>query len=132
MPTTPEEWRTHYGPAWAAFEAAHERYDPDGILTPGQGVFPPETVKSAAGSPVPSFAARRRARCRGGTAGRVAPGVSARGRVGPPHRCGGQARHAEAIVTPACAVFTGLWLTAARTPRAVPGGVPMPRSAARG
>ncbi|MEU5865524.1 FAD-binding protein [Nonomuraea sp. NPDC047529] len=41
IPTTPEEWRTHYGPAWAAFEAAHERYDPDGILTPGQGVFPP-------------------------------------------------------------------------------------------
>ncbi|MFI7229518.1 hypothetical protein ACIBO5_40415 [Nonomuraea angiospora] len=41
IPTTPAEWRAHYGPAWAAFEAARERYDPDGILTPGQGVFPP-------------------------------------------------------------------------------------------
>ncbi|WP_429415479.1 hypothetical protein [Nocardia sp. GAS34] len=41
IPTTREEWRTHYGLAWDAFEAAHERYDPDGILTPGQGVFPP-------------------------------------------------------------------------------------------
>ncbi|WP_242614062.1 FAD-binding protein [Actinomadura roseirufa] len=41
IPTTPEEWRTHYGPAWAAFAAARERYDPDAILTPGQGVFPP-------------------------------------------------------------------------------------------
>ncbi|MBB5781541.1 hypothetical protein HD596_008297 [Nonomuraea jabiensis] len=35
-------------------------------------------------------------------------------------------------VTLGCAVFTGLWLTAARTPRAIPGGVPMPRSAVRG
>ncbi|MFI6736923.1 DHA2 family efflux MFS transporter permease subunit [Nonomuraea sp. NPDC050451] len=39
---------------------------------------------------------------------------------------------AAGAVTLACAVFTGLWLTAARTPRAIPGGVPMPRSAARG
>ncbi|MBH0775535.1 FAD-binding protein [Nocardia bovistercoris] len=42
IPTTPEEWQTHYGPAWTAFEAARERYDPDQILTPGQGIFPPE------------------------------------------------------------------------------------------
>lgn len=43
IPTTPEEWRTHYGPAWAAFETARDRYDPDRILTPGQGIFPPES-----------------------------------------------------------------------------------------
>ncbi|MFC6880136.1 MULTISPECIES: FAD-binding protein [Actinomadura] len=42
IPTTPEEWRTHYGPAWAAFKTARERFDPDAILTPGQGIFPPD------------------------------------------------------------------------------------------
>lgn len=41
IPTTPEEWRAHYGPAWAAFKRARERYDPEAILTPGQGIFPP-------------------------------------------------------------------------------------------
>ncbi|MBU3065443.1 FAD-binding protein [Nocardia sp. NEAU-G5] len=41
IPTTHEEWRTHYGLAWDAFEKARKRYDPNGILTPGQGVFPP-------------------------------------------------------------------------------------------
>ncbi|MEV4396391.1 multidrug RND transporter, partial [Nonomuraea sp. NPDC049607] len=35
-------------------------------------------------------------------------------------------------VTLACAVFTVLWLSTGRTPRAVPDGVPRPRAAARG
>ncbi|MEV4580436.1 hypothetical protein AB0K16_45125 [Nonomuraea jabiensis] len=39
---------------------------------------------------------------------------------------------AAGAVTLGCAVFTGLWLIAARTPAAIPGGAPMPRSAARG
>lgn len=33
------DWRTHYGDAWAGFTAAKRRYDPDGILTPGLGIF---------------------------------------------------------------------------------------------
>lgn len=41
IPTTPADWRDHFGPVWPFFAAARRRYDPRGILTPGQGIFPP-------------------------------------------------------------------------------------------
>ena len=75
IPTTPEEWRTHYGPSWAAFEAAHERDDPDGILTAGR--LPSETVKSATVRDQPGAAGpgsrRRRRRDRRGDGGLLRP-----------------------------------------------------------
>ncbi|HEV7625048.1 MAG TPA: oxidoreductase, partial [Streptomyces sp.] len=33
------DWRDHFGPAWPALSAARHRYDPAGILAPGQGIF---------------------------------------------------------------------------------------------
>ncbi|MEV5413040.1 FAD-binding protein [Thermopolyspora sp. NPDC052614] len=39
IPTTPADWRAHYGPAWNAFAAAKRRYDPAKLLAPGQGIF---------------------------------------------------------------------------------------------
>jgi FAD/FMN-containing dehydrogenase len=37
---SPEDWREHYGPdLWARLAAAKARFDPDGLLTPGPGVF---------------------------------------------------------------------------------------------
>lgn len=39
VPLTPEDWRTHFGPAWPAFATAKRTYDPNGVLTPGQGIF---------------------------------------------------------------------------------------------
>jgi FAD/FMN-containing dehydrogenase len=39
IPFQRADWRDHFGDAWAALEAARRRYDPDGILTPGQGIF---------------------------------------------------------------------------------------------
>jgi FAD/FMN-containing dehydrogenase len=39
IPLTPEDWRAHYGDRWPAFQAAKHRYDPRGVLTPGQGIF---------------------------------------------------------------------------------------------
>lgn len=39
IPFTRADWRTHFGPAWPALEAAKQRYDPRRILVPGQGVF---------------------------------------------------------------------------------------------
>ncbi|GAA2923020.1 hypothetical protein GCM10020221_18900 [Streptomyces thioluteus] len=36
---TAQDWRAHFGDAWPAFSAAKKRYDPDGILTPGPGIF---------------------------------------------------------------------------------------------
>ena len=41
IPTSPPDWRQHYGPLWPFLAAARRRYDPAGILTPGQGIFPP-------------------------------------------------------------------------------------------
>lgn len=35
---TPADWRRHYGAQWKAATAAKHRYDPAGILTPGQGI----------------------------------------------------------------------------------------------
>jgi FAD/FMN-containing dehydrogenase len=39
IPLTPADWRQHYGQEWRFLAAARRRYDPAGILTPGQGIF---------------------------------------------------------------------------------------------
>ncbi|MFD7324724.1 hypothetical protein ACFV9D_27135 [Streptomyces sp. NPDC059875] len=39
VPLTTDDWVRHFGPFWTEFEAARHRYDPDGILTPGQRIF---------------------------------------------------------------------------------------------
>lgn len=39
LPFTPDDWRTHFGSHWSLLVAAKRRYDPDHILTPGQGIF---------------------------------------------------------------------------------------------
>lgn len=36
---TPEDWRRHFSPLWAAVLLAKRAYDPRNILTPGQGIF---------------------------------------------------------------------------------------------
>ena len=38
---TAADWRHHFGGRWDAFARAKRRFDPDGVLTPGQGIFPP-------------------------------------------------------------------------------------------
>lgn len=35
----PADWVAHYGAAWPAFVAAKSEFDPENILTPGQGIF---------------------------------------------------------------------------------------------
>ena len=39
VPMTKQDWRRHYQPAWGRLVSAKHIYDPDGILTPGQGIF---------------------------------------------------------------------------------------------
>lgn len=41
IPFTPDDWADHYGDRWPELVALKQRYDPDGILTPGPGVFTP-------------------------------------------------------------------------------------------
>ncbi len=41
VPKERSDWRDHYGPLWLAFKLAKRIYDPAGILTPGQEIFPP-------------------------------------------------------------------------------------------
>jgi FAD/FMN-containing dehydrogenase len=41
VPVTGREWEQHYGDAWGELVGAKRRYDPAGILAPGQGVFAP-------------------------------------------------------------------------------------------
>ncbi|TCO52337.1 FAD-binding protein [Actinocrispum wychmicini] len=36
---TQDEWRRHFGSAWPFLVAMKRRYDPDSVLTPGQGFF---------------------------------------------------------------------------------------------
>lgn len=36
---TTDEWKKHFGPAWPFLVAMKRRYDPDSVLTPGQGFF---------------------------------------------------------------------------------------------
>jgi cytokinin dehydrogenase len=40
IPVTPAAWRVHYGSSFDFLEDAKERFDPDDVLTPGQGIFP--------------------------------------------------------------------------------------------
>lgn len=40
VPMTPELWRQHFGGRWREFRQAKRRYDPHGLLTPGQNIFP--------------------------------------------------------------------------------------------
>lgn len=44
IPFTMRDWREHFGPRWSFLAAARRRYDPGGILTPGQGIFKPGPV----------------------------------------------------------------------------------------
>lgn len=39
IPTAHADWCRHFGPWWQRLSAAKRRYDPAGILAPGQGVF---------------------------------------------------------------------------------------------
>jgi FAD/FMN-containing dehydrogenase len=39
VPMSPADWRGQLQPFWERFAAAKRRYDPDNILTPGQGIF---------------------------------------------------------------------------------------------
>ncbi|MFC9294069.1 FAD-binding protein [Streptomyces sp. NPDC057011] len=39
VPLTPEDWERHFGAFWNEFRSARHRYDPDGVLTPGQRIF---------------------------------------------------------------------------------------------
>ncbi|ATB32986.1 FAD-binding protein [Melittangium boletus] len=38
-PRTPAEWRQHFGVRWPWFAIAKRAFDPDNVLTPGQGIF---------------------------------------------------------------------------------------------
>jgi FAD/FMN-containing dehydrogenase len=48
IPMTESDWRQHFGRQWEFLAAARHRYDPAGILTPGQGIFPPGPMPGAA------------------------------------------------------------------------------------
>ena len=39
VPMTKHDWQQHYEPLWGQFVSAKRHFDPDGILTPGQGIF---------------------------------------------------------------------------------------------
>jgi cytokinin dehydrogenase len=39
LPMSGEDWRRHFGLAWAALRDARRRHDPTGVLTPGYEVF---------------------------------------------------------------------------------------------
>lgn len=36
---TARDWRNHHGRMWGRFRSAKRRFDPHGVLTPGQGIF---------------------------------------------------------------------------------------------
>ena len=40
IPFTRQDWRVHYQGVWEEVQRAKRRYDPDVVLTPGQGIFP--------------------------------------------------------------------------------------------
>jgi cytokinin dehydrogenase len=40
IPFSQADWIHHYGPAWESFRKAKQRFDPNNVLTPGQGMFP--------------------------------------------------------------------------------------------
>jgi len=39
VPMTKHDWQKHFQPAWGEFVSAKQLYDPDNVLTPGQGIF---------------------------------------------------------------------------------------------
>jgi cytokinin dehydrogenase len=39
VPMTRHDWQKHYQPLWGAFTRAKRHFDPDEIMTPGQGIF---------------------------------------------------------------------------------------------
>jgi FAD/FMN-containing dehydrogenase len=39
VPMTKHDWQKHYQHLWGAFVSAKRHFDPDEILTPGQGIF---------------------------------------------------------------------------------------------
>ncbi|WP_367124483.1 FAD-binding protein [Streptomyces phytohabitans] len=39
VPFRRADWRDHFGDAWPRLKAARRRYDPRGLLVPGQGIF---------------------------------------------------------------------------------------------
>jgi cytokinin dehydrogenase len=39
IPFTPDDWKHHFGLLWGPFEIAKAIFDPDNVLTPGQGIF---------------------------------------------------------------------------------------------
>ncbi|HEV3382703.1 MAG TPA: FAD-binding protein [Trebonia sp.] len=41
IPMTRRDWREHFGGQWPFLATMRQRYDPAGILTPGQGIFDP-------------------------------------------------------------------------------------------
>jgi cytokinin dehydrogenase len=41
IPFSRADWRDHFGDQWHRLVAAKRLYDPNRILTPGQGIFPP-------------------------------------------------------------------------------------------
>jgi len=40
IPFEPSDWELHYGPAWSAFKAAKEKYDPGNVLGSAVNIFP--------------------------------------------------------------------------------------------
>lgn len=39
IPFSHSDWRQHFGSVWGKLVSAKRRYDPDNLLTPGQGIF---------------------------------------------------------------------------------------------
>ncbi len=39
IPFSTNDWRAHFGKDWGRLVSAKHRFDPDNILTPGQGIF---------------------------------------------------------------------------------------------
>jgi FAD/FMN-containing dehydrogenase len=40
IPFSQADWIQHYGPVWDSFRDAKGRFDPNNVLSPGQGLFP--------------------------------------------------------------------------------------------
>ncbi len=38
---SPTDWKTQFGPTWEKLQRAKEHFDPDHVLTPSPGIFPP-------------------------------------------------------------------------------------------
>jgi cytokinin dehydrogenase len=39
VPMTKQDWHEHFQPQWGQFSSAKQLFDPDNIMTPGQGIF---------------------------------------------------------------------------------------------